>query len=606
MGRWSCWIATLLLCVCSVSAFGAATVTGTLTDSSGNLYGAGTNILFKPLSTPQALGTTSVTSQNKTALSITGGTFSIALEQGDYQVTIGSVVKDSFVIAVPGGTNSYNINAITKTSLTYTYTSIPEYVLKNTLTTKGDLYVYDGTNVVRIGAGSNTQVLTADSTVSSGVKWFTAAGSGTVTSVALSAPAEFTVSGSPITTSGTLTLTKANQSANLIYSGPSSGAAAAPAFRSLVVADIPSALDATKISAGTVSNSEFDTLDGVTSSIQTQLNGKQASDGDLTAVAALAANGLVTRTATDTMTVRTITGTANQVSVSNGDGVSGNPTLSLPQDIHTGATPQFSRVGLGAAADANHLLTLALGTITTDKHALEASATWNASGVSFTGLKLNITDTASASGSLLADLQAGGVSKFKVDKAGVVTLATALAPANGGTGLTAAGTANQALGMNAAGTALEYKTLTAGQNISVTHGVGTVTIAAAGNVVSATGAGTDYTLTAASARIDFGTTDAEVTLPTAGTYLLTAHVQLDGVPQAHEVRLKFYNNTDASDVGVERQHTSQPGEGFVSITMTDVITVPASKLIQIYGFNFSGGAGTVTSTRTKISSVRLY
>lgn len=65
------------------------------------------------------------------------------------------------------------------------------------------------------------------------------AGTGTVTSVALAAPAEFTVSGSPVTGSGTLTLTKASQAANTYYAGPSSGAAAQPAFRTLVAADIP-------------------------------------------------------------------------------------------------------------------------------------------------------------------------------------------------------------------------------------------------------------------------------------------------------------------------------------------------------------------------------
>jgi hypothetical protein len=64
-------------------------------------------------------------------------------------------------------------------------------------------------------------------------------GSGTVTSVGLSMPAEFNVSGSPVTGSGTLTATKANQSANLVYAGPASGSAAAPGFRTLVAADIP-------------------------------------------------------------------------------------------------------------------------------------------------------------------------------------------------------------------------------------------------------------------------------------------------------------------------------------------------------------------------------
>ena len=62
---------------------------------------------------------------------------------------------------------------------------------------------------------------------------------GTVTSVGLSLPSIFTVTVSPITSSGTLTATLANQNANLVFAGPSTGAAAAPTFRSLVAADIP-------------------------------------------------------------------------------------------------------------------------------------------------------------------------------------------------------------------------------------------------------------------------------------------------------------------------------------------------------------------------------
>jgi len=46
--------------------------------------------------------------------------------------------------------------------------------------------------------------------------------------------------------------------------------------------------------------------------------------------------------------------------------------------------------------------------------------TWNASGTTFTGIKLNVTDTASAAASLLMDLQVGGVSKFRVDKSGFI------------------------------------------------------------------------------------------------------------------------------------------------------------------------------------------
>lgn len=74
----------------------------------------------------------------------------------------------------------------------------------------------------------------------SGGAWFQVGPeNGSVTSVDLSAPGEFTVSGNPVTTSGTLTLTKANQNANLLWAGPSGGAPAAPTFRSLVTADLP-------------------------------------------------------------------------------------------------------------------------------------------------------------------------------------------------------------------------------------------------------------------------------------------------------------------------------------------------------------------------------
>lgn len=62
---------------------------------------------------------------------------------------------------------------------------------------------------------------------------------GTVTSVGLAAPSIFAVSGSPVTTSGTLTFSLNTQSANMVFAGPTSGGAATPTFRALVAADIP-------------------------------------------------------------------------------------------------------------------------------------------------------------------------------------------------------------------------------------------------------------------------------------------------------------------------------------------------------------------------------
>ena len=69
----------------------------------------------------------------------------------------------------------------------------------------------------------------------------TAAGSGTATSVGLALPPEFNVSNSPVTTSGTLTGAWNNQSPNLLLAGPTTGSAAAPTFRALVPADLSGA-----------------------------------------------------------------------------------------------------------------------------------------------------------------------------------------------------------------------------------------------------------------------------------------------------------------------------------------------------------------------------
>lgn len=92
-------------------------------------------------------------------------------------------------------------------------------------------------STARLGSGSpsSSNFLRGDGTWSA-----TGAGTGTVMSVALALPTNiFDVSGSPVTTTGTLTAILDTQTANFGFLGPTTGSPAAPTFRALVLADIP-------------------------------------------------------------------------------------------------------------------------------------------------------------------------------------------------------------------------------------------------------------------------------------------------------------------------------------------------------------------------------
>lgn len=104
-----------------------------------------------------------------------------------------------------------------------------------------------GDKALPLGSETNVDITspTADQVLRyNGTNWVN---NTAVTSVGLSLPNIFTVSGSPVTTTGTLTAALANQNANIVFAGPSSGAAAGPSFRSLVADDIPT-VTASKIS----------------------------------------------------------------------------------------------------------------------------------------------------------------------------------------------------------------------------------------------------------------------------------------------------------------------------------------------------------------------
>jgi hypothetical protein len=67
-------------------------------------------------------------------------------------------------------------------------------------------------------------------------------------------------------------------------------------------------------------------------------------------------------------------------------------------------------------------LTANNGTLTASAPVLDLAQTWNASGTTFTGLRFNVTNTASATASNLLDIQVGGTTRMMLKRDGVLHL----------------------------------------------------------------------------------------------------------------------------------------------------------------------------------------
>lgn len=122
----------------------------------------------------------------------------------------------AWLLANAGGGGSGTVTSIATTSP----------ILGGTITTAGTISIQQST--------------TAQDGYLSSTDWntFNNKGIGSVTSVGLDLPSIFTVTVSPITTSGDLTATLASQTANTVFAAPN-GSAGTPTFRTLVAADIP-------------------------------------------------------------------------------------------------------------------------------------------------------------------------------------------------------------------------------------------------------------------------------------------------------------------------------------------------------------------------------
>ena len=121
-------------------------------------------------------------------------------------------------------------------------------------TVGGNLFTLTNPSAISFVKINADNTVTAESAATFRTSIGAGTGNGTVTSVGLSLPSFITVSNSPVTTTGTLTGALATQTANTVFAGPTTGAAAAPTFRSLVASDIPTLNQNTTGNAATATN----------------------------------------------------------------------------------------------------------------------------------------------------------------------------------------------------------------------------------------------------------------------------------------------------------------------------------------------------------------
>lgn len=258
------------------TAIGAGTGNGTVTSVTGTSPIASSGGTTPAISISQANSTTdgylsstdwntfnnkgsgTVTSVSGTApvVSSGGATPTISMAAAS-STTDGYLTSTDWTTFNQRITQEQEIQTATAGQTVFTLTSISYVPGTNNLAVyvDGVNQYCQGSSYSYVETDSTTVTFVSGLTAGSVVKFVTnefvsgAPSSGTVTSVGLSMPAQFSVTNSPVTTNGTLTASWASQTGNYVLAAPN-GSSGTPTFRAIVAADIPTLNQDTTGSSG--------------------------------------------------------------------------------------------------------------------------------------------------------------------------------------------------------------------------------------------------------------------------------------------------------------------------------------------------------------------